>query len=341
MTGAGAPGGIGISKCLKEDKNINLFVSDANPTANGRYLNKNRFLLTEKATSERFVPQILEICKENDIKIIFPLVTLELFKFAEHKELFEKEGIKVIVSDKNNLDIANNKSRLYEHLSKQGILTPQYKVVSKGDFDGFIEAIEDLGYPEKAVCMKPSVSNGSRGVRIIDDLADKFDLLFNQKPNNLYISSDEILAILRGKDFPELLLSEVLPFEEYTIDTIVNEGKPILILPRIRKKMNNGISVEGQFIENQEIIQYCQQIIESMNLHGPIGIQVKKAEDGRFKILEINPRIQGTSMAAMGLGINLPLIAVQQELGLPVVIPPINWGLSFSRYYSEVFYNSQ
>ena len=129
MTGAGAPGGIGISKCLKEDININLFVSDANPTANGRFLNKDRFLLTEKATSEHFVPQILDICQKNDIKIIFPLVTLELFKFAEHKELFEKEGIKVIVSDKNNLDIANNKSRLYEHLSKQGIFTPQYKVV--------------------------------------------------------------------------------------------------------------------------------------------------------------------------------------------------------------------
>ena len=122
------------------------------------------------------------------------------------------------------------------------------------------------------------------------------------------------------------------------MDTIVNHGKPILILPRLRKKTNNGISVEGQFIENQEIIDYCFKILTSLNLHGSIGIQVKKAEDGRFKILEINPRIQGTSVAAMGLGINLPLIAVKQEVNEPFEIPPIKWGTSFSRYYQEVFY---
>lgn len=338
MTGAGAPGGIGISKCLKKDKNIRLYVSDANPMANGRFMNKSRFLLTENAKNEHFIPQILNICKQKDIKIIFPLVTLELFKFAENKALFEKEGIKIIVSDKSQLDIANNKSRLYEHLSQHNILTPQYRVVQKGDFDAFLNGLKELGYPLKPICMKPSVSNGSRGVRIIDNSIDKFDLLFNQKPNNLYTSFEEMSAILRGRDFPEILLSEVLPFEEYTIDTIVNNGKPILILPRIRKKMNNGISVEGQFVENQEIIQYCRTIIESLKLHGCIGLQVKKAEDGRFKILEINPRIQGTSMAAMGLGINLPLIAVYQELGLPYEMPPVKWGLSFSRYYNEVFY---
>ena len=141
-----------------------------------------------------------------------------------------------------------------------------------------------------------------------------------------------------GLNFPELLVSEVLPDEEYTVDTIVNHGKPILILPRLRKKTNNGISVEGQFLENQEIIDYCFKILTSLKLHGPIGIQVKKAEDGQFKILEINPRIQGTSVAAMGLGINLPLIAVKQEVNEPFDIPPIRWGTSFSRYYQEVFY---
>ena len=364
MTGGGAPGGIGTLKCLKKDKNIRLFVGDANPMANGRFLNKSRFLTLKKATDPDFIPHILELCIQHKIQVILPLVTLELFKFAENKALFEENGIKIIVSDKKYLDIANNKSRLYEHLTEHQILTPQYKVIQSGDLDEFLQAFSDLGFPEKPLCVKPSVSNGSRGVRIVDDSVDKFDLLFNQKPNSLYISFDEIVEILRkaqasqppkgevptgklplwglgGLDlglFPELLVSEVLPHEEYTVDTIVNHGKPVLILPRLRKKTNNGISVEGQFIENQEIIDYCFKILTSLNLHGPIGIQVKKAEDGRFKILEINPRIQGTSVAAMGLGINLPLIAVKQEMNEPFDIPPIRWGTSFSRYYQEVFY---
>ena len=365
MTGAGAPGGIGTLKCLKKDKNIRLFVGDANPMANGRFLNKSRFLTLKKATDPDFIPHILELSIQHKIQVILPLVTLELFKFAENKALFEENGIKIIVSDKKDLDIANNKSRLYEHLTAHNILTPQCKVVKQGDLKGFLKTFADLGFPKKPLCVKPSVSNGSRGVRIVDNSVDKYDLLFNQKPNSLYISFDEIVEILTqaqaprpskgeqivdklplwgsgglGSDlgFPELLVSEVLPDEEYTVDTIVNHGKPILILPRLRKKTNNGISVEGQFFENQEIIDYSFKILASLNLHGPIGIQVKKAEEGRFKILEINPRIQGTSVAAMGLGINLPLIAVKQEVDEPFEIPPIRWGTSFSRYYQEVFY---
>ena len=190
MTGAGAPGGIGTLKCLKKDKNIRLFVGDANPMANGRFLNKSRFLNLKKATDLDFIPHILEMSIQHKIQVILPLVTLELFKFAENKALFEENGIKLIVSDKKDLDIANNKSRLYEHLTAHNILTPQYKVVQSGDLNGFLKAFADLGFPKNPLCVKPSVSNGSRGVRIVDDSVDKYDLLFNQKPNSLYIYFD-------------------------------------------------------------------------------------------------------------------------------------------------------
>ena len=338
MTGAGAPGGPGIIKALKKDKNICLHVCDVNPRASGRYLNRSRFFTIPRASSPDFIPEIWAQCLKKNIQVVFPLVTMELFQFAEHRALFEKAGIKVLVSDKENLDIANNKSRLCQHLKENGILTPDFKIVKAGDFQGFLQAFKTLGYPERPLCLKPSISNGSRGVRIIDESVDKFDLLFHHKPNALYMTYAEMTDILRGGKFPELLISEVLTGEEYTIDTIVNHGKPELILPRVRTKMNNGISVEGQFIENQDIIDYCFQILTSLKLHGNIGIQVKRAVDGRFKILEINPRIQGTSVAAMGLGINLPLLAVKQEMGEKLDIPPIKWGTCFSRYYQEVFY---
>ncbi|NJN33264.1 MAG: hypothetical protein HC817_02425 [Saprospiraceae bacterium] len=91
-----------------------------------------------------------------------------------------------MISDKKNLNIANDKSRLYEHLTAHDILTPQYYVVKSGDFESFLAAFSALGYPEKPVCVKPSVSNGSRGVRIVDASINAFDLFFNNKPNSLY-----------------------------------------------------------------------------------------------------------------------------------------------------------
>ncbi len=338
MTGGGAPGGAGIIRCLQAEKRFRLHVGDANATATGRFLN-DIFVQLPKASEPHFIDFVLDYCLKNSINVVFPLVTMELFKFSEAINVFEKNNIKVIVSEKISLDIANNKSRLYEHLTRHHILTPPYKVVSAGNFDQFLQACQDLGFPEKPIAVKPSVSNGSRGVRIVDNSVDKFDLLFNHKPSSLYTDFDELAKILRGSNFPELLISEVLTGEEFTVDTIVNaNGKADIILPRLRKKMLGGISTEGQFVDNQEIIDYCQQIINSLKLIGPIGIQVKRATDGRFKILEINPRIQGTSVAAMGLDINLPVWAVRQALGETVEIPTIKWGKSFARYWNEVYF---
>ncbi len=341
MTGAGAPGGPGVLRCLQEDKSLVITVADRNPNATCKYLNKNgAFWTIPDAKSADFIDSVLAYCIGNGIQIIFPLVTLELFQFAKHKNLFKEHGIHVIVSDFKYLNIANNKSALVKHLSEKNIMTPDFRIVPSGDFDQLISAFQALGYPECPICIKPSISNGSRGVRIIDDSVKKFDLLFLHKPNSLYMTFDEMCSILRGTSFPEMLLTEVLPGPEFTIDTINNNGKVKLILPRIRTRTSGGISVEGTFIKHQEIIEYSHAVLATMNLHGPIGLQVKQAVDGHFKILEINPRIQGTSVAALGVGVNLPLACVHQELGreFEVKINEIKWNTHFIRYWQEVFY---
>ena len=335
MTGGGAPGGPGIIKCLQADSSIELYVCDASENASGRFLNKN-FFTCPPASDPEFIGFMLDKCKELSIDVLFPLVTRELFLFAEHKSSFEKINTRVIVSDFEALNIANDKSALHKHIAAHNILTPDFRVVQT--FDQLEKAFTDLGYPDKKICIKPSISNGSRGVRIVDPKADGYDLLFNHKPNSLYIGKEDLFKILEKRAFPELLVAEVLPGEEFTIDTLVDHGKTLLIAPRIRTKMSGGISVAGEFVENKEIIDYVSQIAATLPLHGPIGYQVKRAEDGRFKILEINPRIQGTSVALTGAGVNLPLLAVLQEAGREISIPPVKWGTKFVRFYEEVYY---
>jgi carbamoyl-phosphate synthase large subunit len=150
------------------------------------------------------------------------------------------------------------------------------------------------------------VSNGSRGFRVIANDMDEHDLLFNEKPNSTYISYNDALRILSLKPFPELLVTEYLPGEEYSVDCLANHGEVKLIVPRLRTKMINGISVEGEFVDDKNIITYCSEIIKELQLHGNIGIQVKRSSGGKFLIIEINPRVQGTIVACLGAGVNLP-----------------------------------
>lgn len=339
MTGAGAPGGPGIIKCLQKLDYLDLFIADANDEAIGKYLLPGKFASIPKADDPLYCSTVLNWCIQNKIDVVFPLVTKELLQLSKNIHAFEKEKIKVIVSEEHSLAIAVNKCRLYEHLSKNNIPLPKFMVAK--NHQQFLDAVGFMGYPQKPFCVKPGFSNGSRGIRIVDSSIDKFDLLFNYKPNNLYIQFEELDSILKQQQFPELLVSEVLPGEEITIDTITNDGRTELILPRKRLRMINGISVQGEFFYDEKVIQYTKQILKSLKLNGPIGIQMKQDVNGDYRILEINPRIQGTSVAALGLNINLPELAVRNVLNLPNQYPSVNdikWGARFSRFYEEVFY---
>ncbi len=335
ITGAGAPGGPGIIKGVQAAGH-KVWGGDADNQASGRFL-ADSFVRLPPASDEGFIPFVLEYCLAHGIEIIFPLVTKELSRFAAAKSAFRDQGIRVIVSEGEQLGIAIDKGRLYDHLYTYNIVVPQYQIVN--GVDDLITAAKNLGYPARPVCVKPTVANGSRGVRVLQESIDAYDLLFHHKPNHLFTSLDGFCQVINGKPFPQLLVAEYLPGPEFTIDAIVSNGEVKLLLPRSREKMNNGISVRGTFIQHKEIMAYCLQILQSLYLHGPIGLQVKEAADGTFKLLEINPRIQGTSTAAQGLGINLPALVVQQEF-TPIAVDTtkIKWGTSFVRYYEELFY---
>lgn len=338
MTGAGAPGAAGIIRCLSQMENVHLILADASDSAVGKYLYGN-FNLIPKATDPDFIPAIRSICLKEKVQVLMPLVTRELFPLSAHKDEFRTIGVHVLVSDEQVLNIANDKGRLYQHLEQFNIDVPKFRLIRK--LDELKSALEYLDYPNKKVCFKPCVSNGSRGFRILDPAIDEFHLLFNEKPNNTYMRLEKLEELIEKYHFPEILISEYLPGIEFSVDCLANNGQPIVIVPRSRTKMKEGISVEGEFIYNKEIIEYCSDIIKSLHLHGNIGIQVKQAEDGRYKILEINPRVQGTISAGLGAGINLPALAIKQELSLPIEAEEMQviWGTKFIRYWQEVFFN--
>jgi carbamoyl-phosphate synthase large subunit len=337
MTGAGAPGAAGIIKCLQQNPSFNITVADADKNAIGQHLVKN-FEIIPFAKDENFIELVLGVCRKHNIHLLLPLVTKELIPLALHKKDFEANGVKVLVSEAPSLEIANNKSKLYEFLQWRGLDVPDFRITET--IDQFKTAAAELGYPDKIICFKPSESNGSRGFRIINPDIDEAHLLFTEKPNATFISYNDAVRILSLKPFPQLLVSEFLPGEEYSVDCLANNGDTILAVPRLRKKMINGITAEGEFVKEENTIAYCAQIIKELKLHGNIGVQVKKSAAGKFLILEINPRVQGTIAAALGAGIDLPELAIKQELSLTISSEEttVKWGTKFSSYRTEVFF---
>lgn len=339
MTGSGAPGGPGIWKALTREPTISLHVADMNPLAAGSLLSEKSHVIPE-ADSPGFIEAIETLCLAERVDVVFPLVTKELLKLSQNKLRFEALGIRILASSYGAMSILNDKGALLQHLASKDIPHPKFLLANNAvDLEA---AVRSLGYPSKPVVIKPSCGNGSRGIRILDPSIDQYDLLFNHKPNSLYASLDFILGSIKDKAIPEMVISEYLPGPELTIDTVIASGEIVELMIRTRDTMRSGISTSGRFIDDTDVESYVRKIVSSFDrgeLEGPVGFQVKQSQDKQYLLLESNPRIQGTSVAAIGCGVNLPVLSVLSALDLPMhYVKRSNIG--FSRYYDEVHYEN-
>ncbi len=341
LTGAGAPGAPGIIKCFRsvKERRIRIVGVDMNPFASGRAL-VDAFYPVPPASSDDFISTILDICLREKVDVVVPIVTRELMKFAEAKSRFKDQGVLISVLDKEILDIVNDKLHLLEALKEHGIQTPQYKVIE--DASELRQACKELGYPEKPVCVKQTQGNGSRGIRFIDKSKSRYNLFLNEKPNAMYISYDEMeLTLKERENIPKFLVMEYLPGQEYTVDSISNNGEIKRIVSRYNSKMLTGNAVESILQYNEDVIELCKSICTSLNISGNIGVDIKFDLNDVPQILEINPRLTGGVVAFAAAGINMPYLGIKQLLGEPFEVHDIDYnGIRMVRRWEEVFFDN-
>lgn len=342
LTGAGSPAAPGVIRSLRLSNEIDFYVvgMDCNPDAVGFHM-ANSYFTGPRASVDRFMPFVQKICVEEKIDLIFSLVTDELIKLSEAEQELLKLGTRLLISPANSLKKVINKGELYKELQTIGIPVPNFRIVRTSD--SLKQAIYNLGYPHRPVCFKPTVSDGSRGFHILNNEIDKFRMIFNEKPNSAHISEEELFRIIDKKtEIPETIVMEFLPFEEFSVDLLVNKGKVVVAVPRLREATVNGISTKCVIAEEQDIIDYAVLVVEKLQLNGNIGVQVRRDRNRTPKIVEINPRMQGTIVHCTAAGINLPVLAVKQALGVAPSEAELNvkWGTRMTRYWEEVFYDA-
>ncbi|MEM5782503.1 MAG: ATP-grasp domain-containing protein, partial [Candidatus Aenigmatarchaeota archaeon] len=298
----------------------------------------DKYYIVPPGDSPNYIKIIKKIVKKEKIDVILPLTTNELLPLSKHKDEIEKLNTKVLVSEYDNLIVAINKAKTYKVLSSKKIPTPKFRLVHS--LKDLIKAIKNLGYPNNPVCIKPPISHGSIGLRIINPKINRFELYFKYKPDNIFTTYEEILSIFKEvKKFPELIVMEYLPGDEYSVDILAYKGKSLVIVPRSRLTTRAGITDIGIVVFNKELIKVSERIIKTLNLSYNINIQFKYSSENKPMIIEINPRVSGTIVACTGAGVNLPYLAIKLALGEKFEIPKIKYGTKIYRFLDEVFLN--
>lgn len=339
MTGAGAPGAPGIIRCLRKngERKIRLIGVDMNENAAGRKL-VDVFYRVPSAKEPDFIDSILDICKKEGVQVVIPLVTRELFKFAENAREFEEIGATVSVMDMKALSIVNNKVRLLTKMRELGLETPEF--IPCRTADEVEKACAQLGYPQKAICVKGAEGNGSRGVRLIDPEKSLYELLFNEKPNSMYMSYHDLMLALREKnDIPSMMVMELLPGEEYGVDTLCDHGTVLYMAGRHNYAVNSSIP-QGSILENrEEPFVIARELIEKLKMSGNVNFDFKYDACGKARLIEINPRLSATIVSYAPAGINFPYLRIKQLLGEELPQISLKEGCVMQRRYGEVFFD--
>jgi carbamoyl-phosphate synthase large subunit len=174
-----------------------------------------------------------------------------------------------------------------------------------------------------------------RVFRIVYESLDKKWVFFNEKPDSTKITIDELYNIL-GENFPELLVMEYLSGKEYTVDVLSTKERVYVVIPRSRDQIRTGITFAGTVEKRDDIIDYTERLTNALSLEFAHGFQFKEDNEGTPKIIESNPRIQGTMVLSTIAGANVIYGAVKLALGEDIPEFKVRWGTRLLRYWGGI-----
>lgn len=116
-----------------------------------------------------------------------------------------------------------------------------------------------------------------------------------------------------------MLMLEYLPGKEYTVDCFTDRhGNLRVCSARDRGRIANGISVNTKLIHKQEFSEIAHIINDVLKLRGAWFYQVKENAVGELVLLEVAPRIAGTSAITSVNGANLIELALYDRMGIDI-----------------------
>jgi carbamoyl-phosphate synthase large subunit len=288
VTGAGGPAAIAAMKSLGADPSVELLAADMDPWAAGLYLvPAPARTLIPAGSDPDFASRLLTRCQALGVAVVLPTVDAELRPLAQARPLFAAAGIDLLLAPAQALDVILDKLALAQRCA--GVV----RVPATELFGPAVDPAR-LTYP---VIVKPRTGSGSRGVITVGSAAE--------------------LATLRRSS--ALIVQEFLPGEEYSIDVLADaSGRVIASVPRLRARVDSGVSVGGRTVRDEELSSFGRAVAEATGITYVANVQCKRDAAGRPALLEVNPRMPGTLGLTIASGVDMPRLALAALRGEPL-----------------------
>ncbi len=339
-TSVGNEGFVSVYSALKAfyKEYIKVIGCDIRPDAYGLYLADKGFLVPKREEPD-FAEKLIEIAQREACSVILPLSTFDQEYFAANRAIFEKRGMRVVVSDFFAVSIANDKLKLYEALKDGCVPIADYQPVY--DQSSLLAGLKKLGYPTKPVVFKLCHSTAARGLVIVREKTTIFESIHrNSGPPE--VSSEELLQILPYLNDDNAILCEYLPGDEYSVDVLSLRGNPIVSIVRKRYSSFGGLATHAEVVEDLEIQGLAESVVRTVGLSYTSNVQFRKNSAGIPCLMEVNPRIPGTIGLTVEAGVNMPALALELAVGRPIPKQfTINYGMRVMRHWGSIYHGGR
>ena len=333
LTASGAPGAARLIAALREngEREVHVIGTDMSERSAGRFL-CDTFHVVPAGSSAEFAPELAALARREGADVVFPQSSGEVGRLAPATALFD---CPVMVASPEAIAACDDKGATMRLAERCGVRAPVTHVVRSP-----VElraAAESLGYPQREICMKPPVSKGSRGFRVLSATVDRRHALLEARPGPLPLSVDEALDAIGDEDFPELLVMELATGKEHTVDGICADGRMLLGHAKTREAMRAGLAMYFESCVQPGLEEAARRLCAELRLDWFVNVQFIGEH-----LLEINPRI---STIVYQDDLNLPWLAVRRALGelddaeLAAYQPRVRTTRRALRYYDQVEYD--
>lgn len=239
--------------------------------------------------SEKFVEDLLALVKKHKPQMLLPCSDLSLELILSKENEFRALTC-LPFSDQGTINNIINKDKILEIANNCGIETP-HTVESQTKPN-----LESFPFPAVVKASK-SFSKGSEGF---------------SKPAVCYANNSiELKNILESFSGPALIQQRIIG-PGVGVFTLSRAGKVLSVFCHKRlleKPPTGGVSVLSESIfESEAPVAQAIKLIEALKLDGIAMLEFKQGTDGKFYLMEINPRFWGSLQLAISAGRDFPLM---------------------------------
>jgi len=239
-----------------------------------------------------FVNHLLNVVKNDNYEVIFPVTDKTVTPIAKYREEFAKYT-HVPLPDYEILMKAMDKAKTIEIARQNGIACPV--TYAADNFEEVVAAKDEFQFP---VLIKPRRGYGARGLTLCNT------------PEELTSAYPEITAI-----YGNCLIQEYIPpgGEELGVYALFNsnsELRAVTVHRRLRSyPVSGGPSTLRETVHRPELVETAIRLLKALNWSGVAMVEFKTdPRDNQPKLMEVNPRWWGSLQLSILSGVDFPYL---------------------------------